>query len=245
MNTTAIERAFHAKAVKLAGLSFIYIQSMFLLHKGLRLDRLVSDRFFDFTCGGTNMRACWMLDKSDKSLTFLLHDLPVDIFTAIAVIFVFIFIASFRYPQVMKYRQISLLVVFGLIVVPGIVTMLKATTGHFCPAQLAAYGGAVGLQEPVPFRPRCYPAGFPSAGFSLLVLYFGAVPKFWRHFGLYAGLGIGGISSMIQIARGEHYLSHCLATLITALFVGMIVHFFQEHKAKPHQCDCSRLKTIR
>ncbi|MES2729813.1 MAG: hypothetical protein V4621_06935 [Pseudomonadota bacterium] len=217
------------KTAAVALFSLIYLQTMLVLEKGFPLDRKISDMFFNFSCHAENVRQCWLLDKSDKQLSFLLHHLPVHIYTAIGIVALCVLIAGFRHPWLRQYRELSILTLVGLIVVPGIVAFLKANTGHFCPGQLAAYGGPVGVSGAVQPNPRCFPAGFPAGGFSFLVLCFGGVPAFWKRFGLYSGLGIGGVSSIVQIARGEHFVSHCLATLMTALFIGMLVYFFKEY----------------
>lgn len=211
-------------------ISLIYLQGLLILDKGFTFDRQISDMFFDFTCHAKNARECWLLDKSNKPLTFFLHNLPVDIFTAVGIFSLCVLVAGFRYERFKPYRELSIVTLIGLIAVPGIVAYLKATTGHFCPGQLSIYGGPVGTAEAAQPRPRCFPAGFPAGGFSFLVIYFGALPPRWRRMGLYTGLGIGGISSIIQIARGEHFLSHCLATLMTALFVGMLLSLLNGYR---------------
>jgi membrane-associated PAP2 superfamily phosphatase len=227
--TVIVFQAAKRKMFWMIALCLVYIQIMLILSHGLPMDRSISNMFFDFSCHAENARQCWLLDKSDQHLTFLLHNLPVRIYDTIGGLALCLLLAGFWHKRLRKYRELSILSLIGLIAVPGIVALLKAKTGHYCPGQLAAYGGPVGVPGAVQPNPRCFPAGFPAGGFSFLVLYFGTLPNFWKRFGLYAGLGLGGVSSIIQIARGEHFLSHCLATLMTALFIGMLVSLSKKY----------------
>jgi membrane-associated PAP2 superfamily phosphatase len=43
--------------------------------------------------------------------------------------------------------------------------------------------------------------------------------------GLLIGLGLGGLMGLYQIARGEHMLSHTLATLGIAWFLSVSISF--------------------
>ena len=216
-------RSDRTGAVWLIFISLAYVQSVLFLHHGLSIDAKISNAFFDFTCQSENARACWLLDKTDKRLTFFLHDLPIHIFTGLGIFALCGLLASFKLGNLKKYRELAILILAGLILVPGTVAVLKFVTGHYCPGQLAAYKGILGKASGARPYPACFPAAFPAAGFGLLVLYFGSSSPLWRRVGLTCGLGLGGISSIIQIARGEHYFSHCIATLLTGLFIGTVV----------------------
>ncbi len=214
----------------LAGITLGYMLCLLALNRGFAIDEHISGMFFDFTCHSKNARQCWLLDKSDRTLTFFLHDLPIHIYTAVGVLAFTVAAAGFKYKNLRPYRELAILTVVALICVPGIVAGLKIYSGHYCPGQMAAYGGPIGTQNLHQPKPRCFPAGSPAAGFSLIVLYFGGLPSFWKRAGLYGGLGLGVISSIIQLARGEHFLSHCIATLVTALFIGLLVAFLRDYK---------------
>ncbi len=223
-----------------AMICLMYIFCLLVLGHEFAFDRAISDRFYDFACQAKNARACWLLDKSDRSLTFFLHDLPVHIYTATGVAALLVTLGGFRRPELRKYRELGILTLIALVTVPGIVALLKIATGHFCPGQLPVYGGPVGMAGVYQPKARCFPAGFPAGGFGLVVLYFGALPLLWRRIALFGGLGLGVISSIIQIARGEHYLSHCLATLLTALFVGLLVSFLKNYDQGRYYAFISR-----
>lgn len=229
MKTRAFAR-YNGTFVWLAGIVLGYALCLFFLDKGLALDGRITDMFFDFTCHAKNARQCWLLDKTDRSLTFFLHDLPIRIYTAIGILALCVTLGGFRHAKLLRYRELCILTLIALACVPGIVALLKIFSGHYCPGQLAAYGGPIGTSDSYQPKPRCFPAGSPAAGFSLIILYFGGLPRLWKRAGLYWGLGLGAVSSIIQIARGEHLLSHCLATLATALFIGMLISFLKEYR---------------
>lgn len=213
---------------KLLMLCFVYVCGMLYLSHGFALDTYVSDLFFTHPCSLENVRSCWFFDKSNKSLTFLLHDLPVRIVTVFAVLSGIVFGLGFFMPRFLKYRSISFMLLIALALFPGMISLLKHYTGHFCPGQLGYFGGPVGVTK-TSMKPRCFPAGFPSPGFGLVILYFSSIPLIWRRAGLWLGLGLGSCFSIIQIARGEHFLSHNIATLLSALFVGGLVYLLNQY----------------
>lgn len=207
------------------GITLAYIASIWVLNLGLPVDRAIEEMFIHRPCTSGNYYGCWVLDKSNHVYTFILHTLPNWLFTGLGSGAALVFAASFFHRPLRLWRELSLTLLIGVGGVSGIVALMKHHTGHYCPAQLAYYGGPVGDIPPLKPSPACYPAGHPSPGFGLMVLYFGALPRFWRRLGLYAGLGCGTLLSLIQMGRGEHFLSHCLATALTAVFTGCIVHF--------------------
>jgi len=100
----------------------------------------------------------------------------------------------------------------------GLVSLLKAFSHTSCPYELAEFGGLA------PYVPhwmlavwdggpgRCFPSGHAAGAFGLLA----AVVPWWRHrptAGRLLLLGVlllGLAASVAQLARGAHYLSHCL-----------------------------------
>ena len=213
----------------LAVFTVTYAASLYTLNFGLPFDHALSELFITRPCTAKNYYSCWVFDKSNALYTFILHTAPNALFTFVAVVAALVFVAGFFKPRARPYRELSLMLVIGIGGVSGLVSLLKNVTGHYCPAQLAFFGGPVGDVPPPRPRAACYPAGHPSPGFGLMVLYFSALPLFWRRFGLYAGLGCGSLLGFIQIARGEHFLSHNIASALTAVFVGGIVWLINRH----------------
>ncbi len=109
---------------------------------------------------------------------------------------------------------------------PVIVGLLKKTTGISCPVQETDYGGYVAhiviwqqLSEwkSLGYNLHCWPAGHASGGFALLVARLwsrGDGSNEWKW--MAPGLIVGWIMGLYQMARGQHYLSHTVATMLIA-----------------------------
>ena len=89
------------------------------------------------------------------------------------------------------------------------VSLLKHSSAHSCPWDLAEYGAA-SLAGPG----RCSPAGHPVVGFALFGLYFALRPQrpAAARAALAAAWVIGLAAGAVQIARGAHFASHVLWT---------------------------------
>lgn len=102
-------------------------------------------------------------------------------------------------------------------------TQLRAWSQMATPLDLKLYGGVwehlLLLQaKPSGYPSHAFPAGHASGGFALICLYW-SWPKARRAVGLCFGLGLGLWMGLYQIARGEHFLSHTLATAALAWLV--------------------------
>ena len=203
-----------------------YAASLLLLERGLPFDRTLSELFFTRPCTASNSHSCWTFDKSDWLSTFLLHTVPAKIFTGVAAMAAVIWLGSFKFEKLRRWRALCFALALGIGGTSGIVAWLKHVTGHYCPSQLGIFDGPV---KALPFKgppnPICFPAAHASPGFGLMVLYFAPVAAHIRRFGLAAGVAMGGILGIIQIARGEHYFSHVIASACTALFIGGMLYF--------------------
>ena len=87
------------------------------------------------------------------------------------------------------------------------------------PLELKAFGGThehllLFQAKPAGYPSHAFPAGHASGGFALLGLYWILKSRRWR--GLALGLGVGCWMGLYQVARGEHFLSHTLATAALA-----------------------------
>ncbi|MDL2267784.1 phosphatase PAP2 family protein [Desulfovibrio sp. OttesenSCG-928-G15] len=115
-----------------------------------------------------------------------------------------------------------LLLLLSLAAVPASVGVGKKITNVRCPEELAVYGGTFPYERVLeckrtnaaPGKPgRCFPAGHASGGFALMALYF-CLRRRWLGLGI--GLSAGWIMGIYQMLRGEHFLSHTLATMVLA-----------------------------
>jgi membrane-associated PAP2 superfamily phosphatase len=196
---------------------------LWALHGGIAWDDAIERAFFTAPCTQANPHDCWVISKVDSTATLLLHTVPRTIAFIVGGIALLAAIASRWIAPLRPHATPCWVLFLGLALTAGIVATLKQFTGHYCPAQLVRYGGVVAdtiLSRPAP---RCFPAGHPAAGWGFLPLALVPISKRWRWFGLIIGITFGSSLSLVQMMRGEHFLSHILATLLTALMLGMVM----------------------
>ena len=140
------------------------------------------------------------------------------------------FACSYRMPNLKRIQTPLLLSLIAMGLIPGLVAWLKHLTGIYCPAQTTMFGGIflqLGLFESYPvdmLRPKlgeCWPAAHASGGFGLMGIMVFAKQSDWkgRLFLTLPGFTLGWIMGLFQMARGNHFLSHTLASLGIALLV--------------------------
>jgi membrane-associated PAP2 superfamily phosphatase len=209
--------------IQLTFILLLWLAGIATLHHGLALDDLMEGWFFTSPCTRTDVRACWVISKSNATLTFWLHTVPRTVAFGIAAVALMVAVMSVWIVRFRPHAKACIVLVVGLGLTAGIVALLKQVTGHYCPAQLVRYGGVVADLALAHPAPRCFPAGHPAAGWGFLPLAFAPVAKGWRRLGLYLGIGCGVALSAVQMMRGEHFFSHVLATLLTAVCIGMVI----------------------
>jgi membrane-associated PAP2 superfamily phosphatase len=113
-----------------------------------------------------------------------------------------------------------------LAVTAVVCTQLRTVTSMATPRQLALYGANPGVPhlllfeaKPSGYPSAAFPAGHASGGFALLALAFAWGSAVARRRGVFLGLAYGGAMGLYQIARGEHFLSHTLATAAIAWLI--------------------------
>jgi membrane-associated PAP2 superfamily phosphatase len=102
-------------------------------------------------------------------------------------------------------------------------------TGVYCPCEIERYGGEmpyVRLFETVPpeivavKRGRCFPAAHASGGFALMAFAFAGARRLRN---AWWGLGWGWILGLYQMARGVHYLSHTVVSMLVAWVLILLI----------------------
>ena len=148
------------------------------------------------------------------------------ILSGILALFFIIYYTVRKKHQLLRIALVKYL--SALIVVPLIVALLKPITNVYCPTQLDIFNGSVPYVRILEHYPlsfsqphgRCFPAGHATSGFFFVILYYilqhssYARYKWW---GLVFGITLGWLCGLYQMARGEHFFSHTLATMIIAL----------------------------
>ena len=191
-----------------------------------RFDMMLEPVFFD--AGHTR----WLLPPGDRGWHFLIayKGLKIAFGVAGGALAVFLlFRAATRRWRAFDTRVLAALCVFVL--TPLIVGLLKKLTGVSCPVQETIFGGPyphVAIWDRLfaaasyNTHLRCWPAGHASAGFGLMGLRLLAPAA--QRLGIYwlpvlaAGWGMG----LYQMARGQHYLSHTIVTMMLAILLSSL-----------------------
>jgi membrane-associated PAP2 superfamily phosphatase len=107
-------------------------------------------------------------------------------------------------------------------------TQLRDITQMATPRALKVYGAVAPNAwehlllfdaKPAHYPSNAFPAGHASGGFALLSLAFAWGTASARRRGVLIGCIYGGTMGLYQIARGEHFLSHTLATAVLAWLI--------------------------
>jgi membrane-associated PAP2 superfamily phosphatase len=115
-----------------------------------------------------------------------------------------------------------------LALIPLLCTQLRAVTQMATPRDLAIYGAIPPKAwehlllfdaKTLDYPSNAFPAGHASGGFALLSLAFAWGTASARRRGVLIGCVYGGAMGLYQIARGEHFLSHTLATAVLAWLI--------------------------
>lgn len=169
--------------------------------------------FQSFFWNGKN----WLIPHENIIGKIIAYDGPKALVILFAVYLLFVILFPKFSPHWINRRQATY-VFISLALISVTSTQLRAVTNMATPLELTNYGGVFPhllLFEPKPINYPChgFPAGHASGGFALICLYWAWYDKPYRSVGLWIGLGLGGLMGLYQIARGEHFLSHTLATL--------------------------------
>lgn len=125
------------------------------------------------------------------------------------------------------WKKPALQVTICIALIPLCVSALKAVTGVYSPVDLLPYGGNfphIGLVEQLwkyghVAGGRSFPAGHASGGFALMSLYYLPVGNALKKILFIMGVLAGWLMGLYQMGRGEHFMSHTLASMFIALLI--------------------------
>lgn len=155
-------------------------------------------------------------DLATAPLNWLAYNGPKAGLILLALALIAISVRPTLGPRALGRRR-ALYLLACLALVPVVCTQLRAVTRMTTPADLSLYGGSwehrlLFESKPEGYPSRAFPAGHASGGFALLGLAFAWGSSRARRLGWAAGLLAGGGMGLYQVARGEHFLSHTLAS---------------------------------
>ncbi len=175
----------------------------------------------------------WLITRLDFQATrWLWYGGAKKTVSIIGGVCVAVFAASFFVRKLVLWRKCCLLLALSLALVPALAGMGKIVTDIYCPRELMEFGGEQAYQRVLEWRlpvneaaegGRCFPAGYASGGFALIMLYFAVPSARWRWVGLATGLTAGWLMGGYQMLRGEHFLSHTVTTMLLAWLVDLLI----------------------
>ena len=120
-----------------------------------------------------------------------------------------------------------------------VVQIFKGASVHSCPWDLNTFGGHATwfplfeTIDNVTGPGRCSPGGHASGGFAIIAAYFALRKSECKlsRWMLAVGLVLGSLMSLVQMARGAHFLSHNLWSLwlvwVTCFVIDALLHIRQ------------------
>jgi membrane-associated PAP2 superfamily phosphatase len=198
---------------------------------GGRLDVMVQDAFF--------FDDHWLIEWDSGPLHVLFYKGPKLLLVAWSAFLLWCALMPQSSPAWMGPRR-ALYLGLCLVAIVMVCTQLRAVTGQTVPQAMRPWKPD-GLEHLLLFQSKppgypsdAFPAGHASGGFALLALAWAWPVRRLRLLGLSVGLGLGGFMGVYQMARGEHFLSHTLATgLIAWLICALTARFFAADLSSP------------
>lgn len=217
----------------LSGLLFTWIA------RNGALDFWLAQQFFDPVAQHFPLRA-------SQSLEFWGHAVLKSITVWIWVICIVLTLASSWVRVLRPWRRALLLFVLMAGCAAFVIQTLKGASVHSCPWDINVFGGQArwfplfGPIGSLAGPGLCWPGGHASGGFALAAGYFALrerTPQLARWI-LAVGLLFGTVMSLVQMARGAHFLSHNLWSLwlvwATCFAIDVLAHGVWRQKTLPN-----------
>ncbi len=165
----------------------------------------------------------WLIPHDSRLGNLLAYDGAKACLILFALYLIFIALRPAQAPSWLNRRK-ALYILACMALVSIISTQLRAVSGMATPSDTLIYGGQhphllLFDSKPAGYPSRAFPAGHASGGFALICLYWAWADQSYRRWGLAIGLALGSWMGLYQIARGEHFLSHTLATAALAWLI--------------------------
>lgn len=177
----------------------------------------------------------WLISKAfHRAHDMTLYTVPKLLVGAVAIAALAVVVLGHlprRRDRYARWRVPCLVIFLSICLTPLAVSALKAATGVYGPSDLLPYGGKhahIGVLEHVWLygrtdTGRSFPAGHASGGFALMALYYLPLRPGIQIALTTAGFALGWLMGLYQMARGEHFLTHTLTTMLLALgIIGLL-----------------------
>jgi len=199
-----------------------------LLFEWTAIDIALQDYFYHFETQQ------WLIDKDNQILRLIFYDGIKKVFI-LFVFFVLIALLFFRKTKIVQeYKQGLLIVLLSCLIVPLVVSGLKASTNIPCPKDINHYNGkypyvTVFSSYPKDFQQqgkiKCFPAGHASGGFALLSLVFLFKRKRNKIIALISVMILSLSIGTYKMLIGDHFISHTLVTMLLAWLLILLIRY--------------------
>ncbi len=237
MPATCVDRRFWVAHALLPLLAWCVITGLF---EFTEWDLLLSDPFYDATRGGWYLKKSWWAES-------VIHQGGRYLILAIGLGALCVQGWGCFRAQVRPWRRAALYLALCIAFGTGLTALGKAAINRHSPWSYDRYGGKIPyvrlIHPPVSGYPvgHGFPAGHASGGYALMGSYF----IFYRRnlrlalIGLLLGVSIGTLFAFGQQARGAHFASHNLWTILICWVSALILYtlIFQGKLLEAKQCE--------
>jgi len=173
----------------------------------------------------------WLIPKDSGWFHDLAYTGPKVVLYAFALWLLWVIAFPARSPAWLGRRRAAY-VFISIAVISLVSTQLRSVTHMATPRDLTVYGAVAPHAwehlllfdaKPAGYPSHAFPAGHASGGFALLCLAFAWDSAVARRRGILIGCIYGGLMGLYQLARGEHFLSHTLATAMLAWLLSAVL----------------------
>ena len=194
------------------------------------LDIIIQNYFY-------NPQKGWLIDRSDFVLKMIFYIVPKKIIICFIIIIVLLafYVNLFLQKSSVIQKRTLLFLSASILSSLVLVALLKQITNMHCPDSIAMFGAQkpyVKLLEkfPVDFalekQGKCFPAAHASVGFCLFAFLFVTKKKKSKLKLFVATSIIGWCFGFYQIAKGSHYISDTIVTMLLSFLVSLICYKF-------------------
>lgn len=198
------------------------------LYSTTEIDVALQNYFYDFD------QQSWIVDSAEPVKKFIFYQLPKILLGIAIVVVLACAVLGFKKKNkfLFENRHKFLLIFLGFALIPLTVGNIKKFTNIYCPTQLAIYNGKyphVRIFEKYPpdfiqeKKGQCFPGGHVVTGFALFILFFALEKKRNKIIGLLSGFVLGWILGWYQIAKGAHFFSHNLVSMLACFLVAALI----------------------
>lgn len=210
-------------------LSTILLVFTVILFANTNIDIWLEDFFYD------QIAKKWIINEQNHLLNFWLYLIPKKIITAIGIIIFIAIMFNYLLPQYFKLSQPNktnlIKILAGIIIIPSLIAFLKSVNNSYCPAQLSLYSGEFPHIPIHSFWPeefqalskqgKCFPAAHVVCAFAFFPACL--IYRKYQILTLSFTLIYGWIIGFYQMVRGEHLISHTIASMILCYMVALII----------------------